>query len=172
VLLTSTTNWLKGEAPYREFATAARWDSKIRLLILLPAKTTETSLQTISARALAIGTIIVALSMNAWSQNSSAASAPASAAAGSATEASGATAPGKGKKADRVLRRNVYAAIGKHKEISAGSISVTAKDGAVTLNGTVPDATQIISVAEIAKGVPKVTSVTNKLTVRKPFGGM
>jgi osmotically-inducible protein OsmY len=27
-------------------------------------------------------------------------------------------------------------------------------------------------VAEIAQGVPGVTSVTNKLTVQKPFGGM
>jgi osmotically-inducible protein OsmY len=66
----------------------------------------------------------------------------------------------------------VYAAIGKHKEISAGNISVTAKGGAVTLSGTVTDASQIAQVAEVAKGVPGVISVTNKLTVQKPLGGM
>ncbi|MEX3969087.1 BON domain-containing protein, partial [Paraburkholderia sp. EG286B] len=48
---------------------------------------------------------------------------------------------------------------------------VIAKGGAVTLDGTVVDASQIDKVSEIAKGVPGVTSVTNKLTVEKPFGG-
>ncbi|MEX3968774.1 BON domain-containing protein, partial [Paraburkholderia sp. EG286B] len=48
---------------------------------------------------------------------------------------------------------------------------VIAKGGAVTLDGTVVDASQIDKVSEIAKGVPGVTSVTNKLTVKKPFGG-
>ncbi|MFL9937342.1 BON domain-containing protein, partial [Paraburkholderia sp. RL18-103-BIB-C] len=70
------------------------------------------------------------------------------------------------------LRRQVYNVIVKHKEISAGNISVVAKDGAVTLNGTVTDSSQVGQVAEIAKGVAGVTSVTNKLTVQKPFGGM
>jgi osmotically-inducible protein OsmY len=86
--------------------------------------------------------------------------------------ASSAAAPATGRKADRALRRKVYAAIGKQKDISAGNISVTAKDGAITLNGSVTDASQVDKVAEIAKGVPGVTSVTNKLTVKKPFGGM
>jgi osmotically-inducible protein OsmY len=116
---------------------------------------------------LAVAALIVAVSMNAWPQPGQTASAPGASAMG----ASGATAP-TGRKADRALRRKVYAAIGKQKEISAGNISVTAKDGAVTLNGTVTDASQIDKVAEIAKGVPGVTSVTSKLTVKKPLGGM
>jgi osmotically-inducible protein OsmY len=116
---------------------------------------------------LAVATLIVATSMNAWSQTSETASAPDA----SAMAASG-TAPATGRKANRVLRRKVYAAIGKHKEINAGNIGVTAKDGAVTLNGTVTNASQVGKVAEIANGVPGVTSVTNKLTVQKPFGGM
>ena len=73
--------------------------------------------------------------------------------------------------ANRALRRKVYAAIVKHKEISAGDISVVAKNGAVTLNGTVAEASQVNTVAEIAGSVPGVTSVTNKLTVKTPFGG-
>lgn len=122
----------------------------------------------IQALKLAVATLIVATSMNAWPQ----ASAPASAPMTSAMAASGASSPATGRKADRALRRKVYAAIAKQKEISAGDISVIAKGGAVTLNGTVTDPSQIGKTAEIAKGVPGVTSVTNKLTVKKPFGGM
>ncbi len=121
----------------------------------------------ISAYRLAFGGAVIALTINAWAQGGSAASAPAA----SASVASGATAPATGKKADRALRRKVYAAIGKNREIKAGSISVTAKNGAVTLNGSVPDANQIPKVAEIASGVPGVVSVTNKLVVQMPFGG-
>jgi len=119
---------------------------------------------------LAVATLIVATSMNAWSQTSGMASAPASAPGASAMAAS--AGPATGRKANRALRRQVYNAIVKHKEISAGNISVVAKDGAVTLNGTVTDTSQIDKVAEIARGVPGVTSVTSKLTVQKPFGGM
>ena len=63
-----------------------------------------------------------------------------------------------------------YAAIVKHKEIDAGNISVVAKDGAVTLDGTVADAAQTDKVAEIAKRGPGAMSVTNRLIVKKPFG--
>lgn len=75
------------------------------------------------------------------------------------------------RKANRALRRKVYAAIVTHKDIDAGSISVIAKSGAVTLDGTVVDASQIDKVAEIARAVPGVTSLTNRLSVKKPFGG-
>jgi osmotically-inducible protein OsmY len=117
---------------------------------------------------LAVGAVIVATSMTAWSQTSEPVSAPGP----TAMAASGSAAPATGRKANRALRRQVYNAIVKHKEISAGDISVIAKDGAVTLNGTVTDASQAGKVAEITQGVPGVTSVTNKLTVQKPFGGM
>jgi len=49
-------------------------------------------------------------------------------------------------------------------------ISVVSRSGAVTLDGTVVDAAQIDKLAEIARGVPGVTSAANRLTVRKPFG--
>ncbi|TDY16928.1 BON domain-containing protein [Paraburkholderia sp. BL6665CI2N2] len=125
-------------------------------------------MKTIQARALAIATLILNASANAWSQSGQMASVPPGS---SAMEAS-AAGPVSPRKANRALRRQVYAAIGKHKEISAGNISVIAKGGAVTLSGTVTDASQINQVREIAKGVPGVTSVTNKLTVEKPLGGM
>ncbi|WP_207004882.1 BON domain-containing protein [Trinickia mobilis] len=109
------------------------------------------------------GGILVALaSFHAWSQPSE---------QGAAMPGSAVKSARSDRAANRALRRKVFAAIAKHKEISAGNISVVAKSGDVTLYGTVVDASQIDNVAEIAKGVPGVTSVTNKLTVEKPFGG-
>ena len=128
-------------------------------------------MKTVKAFELAVAACFVALSTTAWSQTGEAASTPPGAQGASAMAGSGAAAP-TGRKADRALRRKVYAAIGKYKEISAGDISVIAKDGAVTLNGTVTEAAQIGRAEAIARGVPGVTSVTNKLTVKKPFGGM
>lgn len=129
-------------------------------------------MKSIQVLEMAVAVLLVAMSIGAWSQPGQTASAPAAAPGTSSMAASGAAAPATGRKADRALRRKIYAAMGTHKEIDAGNISVIAKGGAVTLNGTVEDPSQINKVAEIAKGVPGVTSVTNKLTVKKPFGGM
>ncbi|WP_126282237.1 BON domain-containing protein [Burkholderia stagnalis] len=126
-------------------------------------------MKSIQARALAIAALILAASGNAWPQPGQTAGAPTGMPAASAAER--AAAPVSARKANHALRRQVYAAIGKHKQISAGNISIVAKGGAVTLNGTVTDASQVNEVAEIAKGVPGVTSVTNKLIVQKPFDG-
>jgi hyperosmotically inducible protein len=123
-------------------------------------------MKTIQVLELAAAALIVATSFNAWSQTGDTASAPASAPGTPAMAAASSAAPTPGRKADRALRRKIYAAIGKHKEISAGDISIIAKDGAVT------HASQISGVADIARGVSGVVSVTNKLTVRKPLGGM
>lgn len=128
-------------------------------------------MKTIKALELAVTVWFVAASTTAWSQTGDAASAPASAQGASVMAVPGAAAPA-GRKTDRALRRRIYAAIGKDKEISAGDISVIAKDGAVTLNGTVTEAAQIGKAEAIARGVPGVTSVTSKLTVKKPLGGM
>jgi hyperosmotically inducible protein len=116
------------------------------------------------------GAALLALaSFHAWAQPGGSDASVASNA--TAVAASGGMTAKDNRAANRALRRRVYAAIGKHKEINAGDISVVAKGGAVTLNGTVADASQIGEAAEIAQGVPGVTSVTNKLSVKKPFGG-
>ena len=128
-------------------------------------------MKTIKTLGLAVATLFVAMSVTTWCHAGEAASSPSSAQGASTTAGSGAAAS-TGRKADRALRRKVYAAIGKYKEISAGDISVIAKDGAVTLNGTVTEAAQIGKAEAIVKGVSGVTSVTNKLTVKKPLGGM
>lgn len=123
----------------------------------------------IQVRALALAALIPAASGSAWSQPDQSAGAPAGMPAASAAES--VVAPVSTRKADRALRRKVYAAIGKHKKISAGNIGIVARGGAVTLSGTVTDAAQVNEVAQIAKAVPGVTSVTNKLVVQKPFDG-
>lgn len=74
------------------------------------------------------------------------------------------------RKANRALSRKVYAALAQHKEIDAGDISIVARDGALTLNGTVKEASQIEAVAAIAQAVPGVKAVTNRLSVRRPMG--
>ncbi|MDR5795722.1 BON domain-containing protein [Caballeronia sp. LZ008] len=110
------------------------------------------------------GAAIVMASMSAGlesSQSIAAASAP--------SMASAASAPVATRKENRALRKLVYAAFAKDKSIDAGDIGVSAKDGAVTLTGTAADAAQIEKAATLARGVPGVTSVTNKLTVRRNF---
>ena len=126
-------------------------------------------MKSIQVRALAIAVLILAASGNAWSQSGQTGRAPAGTPAASAAES--VVAPVSTRKADRALRRKVYVAIGKHKNISAGNIGIVARGGAVTLSGTVTDAAQVNEVGQIAKAVPGVTSVTNKLVVQKPFDG-
>jgi hyperosmotically inducible protein len=124
-------------------------------------------MKAISAFRSACGALVALASIYAWSQGGE-----------TSVESNGAamTAPGTAtakatRQANRALRGKVYAAIVKHKEIDAGNISVIAKDGAVTLDGTVADAVQTDKVEEISKSVPGVMSVTNRLIVKKPFGG-
>ncbi|SAK85759.1 transport-associated protein [Caballeronia pedi] len=92
------------------------------------------------------------------------------AAASDPAMASAASAPVATKKENRALRNGVYAAFAKDKRIDAGNIGVRATNGAVTLTGTVTEPAQIDKAGALAKGVPGVTSVTNKLTVQRNFG--
>jgi hyperosmotically inducible protein len=124
-------------------------------------------MKAMSAFRLACGALVALASTYAWSQNGK----TSVESNGAAMTASGTTTAKATRQANRALRRKVYAAIVKHKEIDAGNISAIAKDGAVTLDGTVADAAQTDKVTEIAKGVPGVMSVTNRLIVKKPFGG-
>ena len=109
---------------------------------------------------------LIAAFTSAWSQTIGTDSSQAEPTAAAST---GVTAKSS-RQANRALRKQIYAAIAKHKEISAGNISVIVKGDAVTLNGSVSDGMQINKVAEIVKAVPGVTSITNKLAVERPFG--
>jgi hyperosmotically inducible periplasmic protein len=73
------------------------------------------------------------------------------------------------RRADRALKRSIYKALAKHTEIDAGNISIAAKNGLVTLDGTVTDTEQIDEVEKVARSSPGVLAVTNKLMVQRPF---
>nr|WP_241021595.1 BON domain-containing protein [Burkholderia sp. Ac-20353] len=114
--------------------------------------------------------VIAAVTSDVWAQASAPVGASANASGGAAAPASGGMSAKSVRQANRALRRKIYAALALHKEIDAGSISVTAKGGAVTLNGTVTEASQIETVGNVAKSVAGVTSVTNKVTIQRPLG--
>jgi osmotically-inducible protein OsmY len=123
-------------------------------------------MKTINGFSMALTIAIAAASIGAWAQDA----ASGGASAGTAATASGGMTAKATRQANRALRRKVYAVLAKHQEIDAGNISIIAKGGAVMINGTVEEASQINTVAEIAKGVAGVTSVTNKLSVQRPLG--
>jgi hyperosmotically inducible periplasmic protein len=99
--------------------------------------------------------VVVACSAYAQSSDTAAASAPAAAPSAKAV-----------KKQNRTLGLQVRKALAKAQGIDVSSIAVRARGGAVTLTGTVPDASQIDKAGDVAKGVPGVTSVSNKLNVQ------
>lgn len=123
-------------------------------------------MKTMNGLRAALGIAIAAVLINAWAQDGT----PVGASAGAALTASGGMTAKAARQANRALKRKVYAALVKHKEIDAGDIGIAAKGGAVAISGTVPDASQINTVVEVVKGVAGVTSVTSKLTVQRPFG--
>lgn len=123
-------------------------------------------MKTTSGLRAALGVAIALTLIGARAQDG----ASAEASAGAAVTASGGMTAKAARQANRALRHKIYAALAKHKEIDAGDIGITAKGGAVMIGGTVPEASQVNTVAEVVKGVAGVTSVTSKLTVQRPFG--
>lgn len=124
-------------------------------------------MKTVTTFRLIYGVLTALASIHAWSQTVE----TSAASNGSSMAAPGVATAKSTQQANRALRRKVYAAIVKHKEIGAGNISVIVKDGVVTLDGTVVDTTQVDKVTEIARGVPGVMSVINRLSAKPPFGG-
>jgi hyperosmotically inducible periplasmic protein len=108
----------------------------------------------------AAATAIVAASLQVYAQDNAASAAPAAAAADHQPLSKQAKA------ANRALSRKVRSVLAKDKKIAVANITVRARDGAITLQGTVPEQAQIERAAEVAKGVDGVTSVKNALTIR------
>jgi hyperosmotically inducible periplasmic protein len=73
------------------------------------------------------------------------------------------------KTANRALQRSVRRALSKTKGVSVTNITVRARGGAVTLEGSVPEQPQVDLATQAAQGVAGVTSVKNALTIR-PVG--
>ncbi|WP_168789680.1 BON domain-containing protein [Paraburkholderia aromaticivorans] len=108
------------------------------------------------------GALIVMVSINTWSQTSESAA---------TSTQSGMAAAGEGsakatRQANRALSKKVLHALSKG-GVSTSRMNVVAKGGAVSLAGSVTDATQIDKAGELAKGVPGVTSVKNSLTLKE-----
>jgi hyperosmotically inducible protein len=74
------------------------------------------------------------------------------------------------KAANRALAKKVRAAVVKDIGANASSMTVRAHDGAIVLQGSVPEQSQADRATEVAKGVAGVKSVKNALSVR-PAGG-
>jgi osmotically-inducible protein OsmY len=106
-----------------------------------------------------VASLVFASSAYAQSQSSAPAAAMDSAASAKASQKTT-------RKADRKLGSDVRRALSKNKDITVANIFVRARSGAITLTGSVPDNAQIDRATEIAKTVPGVTSVTNKLSLQ------
>ncbi|MFL9961782.1 BON domain-containing protein [Paraburkholderia sediminicola] len=72
---------------------------------------------------------------------------------------------------DRKLGRDVRRALSRAQGFNVSNVFVRARGGAVTLTGTVPDGSQIQQAADVARGVPGVTSVNNRITLGVQGGG-
>jgi hyperosmotically inducible periplasmic protein len=93
----------------------------------------------------------------------------ASGVAAASSMSSSASAPAMSRKAmkaaDRKLARAVRKSIEHVKGLDATRIAIVAKDGSVTLTGSVPEAPQVDVAVQHAKTVPGVTNVTSRLEV-------
>jgi hyperosmotically inducible periplasmic protein len=148
--------------PYADYRRQKRSDNR------------RNCMKAIQSFKLIAGAMLVAASLQAYAQDASAPAAATAAASGSTAAAKQQYNDSKAqykaaKSANRALSRKVRAALAKDKIVVVSNITVRAKDGAVTLQGTVPEQSQIDRAGEVAKGVAGVTSVNNTLTIR-PLG--
>jgi hyperosmotically inducible protein len=72
---------------------------------------------------------------------------------------------GRATAADKKLAHDVRKALSKAPNFNVSDVFVKARGGVVTLSGSVSEGPQIEQAAEVAKGVPGVTSVGNYLTL-------
>jgi hyperosmotically inducible periplasmic protein len=109
---------------------------------------------------LAMGTLIALVACGAQAQSSSDA---LSASASASVPAASSMSAKETKAANRKLQRAVLRALATTKGLSAANITVRANNGAITLEGGVPDQSQVDLAARSAASVAGVTSVKNAL---------
>jgi osmotically-inducible protein OsmY len=113
----------------------------------------------------ALGVVMcVAVASSAYAQSSDAMATTDSAATAKAQKSAT-------KKTDRKLGNDVRKALAKAQGFDVSNVFVKARNGAVTLTGSVPDGSQISQAEEVAKGVAGVKSVSNKITLGTQGGG-
>jgi hyperosmotically inducible periplasmic protein len=117
----------------------------------------------------ALGLAIALLAVGAQAQGGGASPATAAAvSAASMSGVSGATATHSATRAaNRKLRKAVLLRLSRTKGLDVDRIVVVAKDGAISLEGYVPENSQIDLATSAARAVPGVTDVTNRLIVRE-----
>ncbi|MFM0039518.1 BON domain-containing protein [Paraburkholderia strydomiana] len=108
--------------------------------------------------------LCVATASSAYAQASDAAAPAATAPAPAANTKST-------RQMDRKLGRDVRRALAKAPGFNVSNVFVRARGGAVTLTGSVPQGPQIQQAGDVAKDVPGVTSVSNKITLGVRSGG-
>jgi hyperosmotically inducible periplasmic protein len=119
-------------------------------------------------RSLAVAALFAAALQVHAQESGSASSATDAMSSGAGLSASASAGVGVGvssKSADRALRRRVLNALAKSKGLRTSGITVRAKDGAVVLEGWVPEVAQIEQATRVAQTVPGVTAVKNTLTL-------
>ncbi|MFT4067275.1 BON domain-containing protein [Paraburkholderia sp.] len=104
------------------------------------------------------GALVVLASLNAYAQNNDAAA--------SAAPAASAPTAKQVRAANRALSRKVRSALAKTKGLNVSNITVRARDGAITLAGSVPEQPMIELATTTAQNVAGVKSVRNALTIR------
>ncbi|MBB5467475.1 hyperosmotically inducible protein [Paraburkholderia sp. Clong3] len=104
------------------------------------------------------GALVVLASLNAYAQSSDAAA--------SAAPAAMAPTAKQTRAANRALQKKVRATLARTKGLTVGNITVRAREGAVTLEGSVPEQAQIELATNAAQGVAGVTSVKSALSIR------
>ncbi|WP_179401995.1 BON domain-containing protein [Burkholderia guangdongensis] len=126
-------------------------------------------MKSIVLRALGAAAVAVCLSGNVYAQASDtgAAAVSAPAAANGGGKAAAKADAKAARKANRKLGYAVRKAISKQSGVDVSNLVVRSKGGVVSLQGTMPDTSQIDKAAAAAKTVPGVTSVVNKLTVQQ-----
>ena len=74
-------------------------------------------------------------------------------------------------KSDSDLQHDVLEELERDPSIDSSKIGVTAKDGVITLSGTVPRYTEKMTAEELAKSIAGVKAVANDIEVRLPGTG-
>jgi hyperosmotically inducible periplasmic protein len=116
--------------------------------------------------------LLKALGLALCVATASSAYAQASDAAPADTTAAPAVNPSKAMRTnDRKLGIAVRRALTRTQGFNVSNVFVRARAGAVTLSGTVPDGGQIQQAGDVAKGVPGVKSVNNRITLGVQGGG-
>jgi osmotically-inducible protein OsmY len=70
-------------------------------------------------------------------------------------------------KANHQVEKNVRKAFAKENHFNSSDVRIVARNGAVSLEGTMPDSTQIQRATTIASAAKGVNSVNNALAIRE-----